>query len=39
MSKTHDIWERNVTTRREISTEHIHFLGFGDIREGVTLQG
>ena len=36
--KTHDIWEDNLTTRREDQTEHIHSLGFQDIREKVTLQ-
>ena len=35
--KTHDIREGNLTTRREIETEHIFFLGFRGIREGVTL--
>jgi hypothetical protein len=35
--KTHDIWEKNMTTRREIHTEHIHSLGFEDRREAVTL--
>ena len=27
-----------MTTRRKILIEHIHSLGFEDIREGVTLQ-
>ena len=35
--KTCDIWEVNMTTRREIWTKHIHSLGFGDVREEVTL--
>jgi hypothetical protein len=38
MSKTCDIWEVNVTTRRDIQTENICFLGFRDTREGVTLR-
>ena len=33
-----DVWEGNVTTRREIYTEHICSLGFRDIREGAALQ-
>jgi hypothetical protein len=36
-AKTCDIWKRNVTTKREFLTEHIHSLGLGDIREGLTL--
>ena len=35
--KTYDIWEGNVTTRRGILIKHICFLGFHDIRKGVTL--
>ena len=38
MSKFVILWEGNVTTRRNIQTEHIHFVGFWDIREGVTLR-
>jgi hypothetical protein len=34
--KFHDIWEKNVTIRTEIST-NIRPLGFGDIRECVIL--
>ena len=37
-AKTHNIWEGNVTTRRETESEHIGSLGFGNIKEGVTLQ-
>lgn len=37
-AKTHDIQKREVTTKREIETEHIRFLAFRDIREGATLQ-
>jgi hypothetical protein len=36
--KNYDKWEGNVITKREILIEHICFLGFGDTREGVTLQ-
>ena len=36
--KTYDIWEGNVTTRREILTKHIHAWGCRVMREGVTLQ-
>ena len=32
--KAHDIWEGNVTTRREMWTEHIRSLEFRDVREG-----
>jgi hypothetical protein len=32
--KPYDMWEGIVTTRRETSTEHIHSLGFQDIRMG-----
>ena len=32
--KTCDVWEVNVTTRREIWNENIRSLGFRDIREG-----
>ena len=35
MSKTHDIWEGDVTIRSEIYIEKICCLGFQDIR-GVT---
>jgi hypothetical protein len=35
--RTHDIWEKNVTTRRDIWIENIRFLGFRHITEGVTL--
>jgi hypothetical protein len=36
--ETHDVWNGNVTTTKEVQTKHIHFLGFGDIREKMTLQ-
>ena len=36
--QTHDIWERNMSIRREMQIEHIRSLGFQDIREGVTLR-
>ena len=36
--KTHDMWEGNVITWREISTEHICSLGFGDTIEWVKLR-
>jgi hypothetical protein len=39
MSKTHDIREGNVIIGNEIQIENIHFLGFWDIRAGVTLRG
>ena len=32
--KIYDVWKENMTTKRE----HIHPLGFWDIREGVTLR-
>ena len=35
--KTHDIWEGNVITGREIWTEHIRSLGFGNTRKEATL--
>ena len=38
MAKIHDIWEGNVTTRREIEIGRICSLRFHDIREGVTLR-
>ena len=36
--KTCDIWEENVTIRKEVKTEHILSIGFRDIIEGVSLQ-
>jgi hypothetical protein len=36
--KTYDIWERNMTVRSEVYTENMDSLGFGDLREGVTLR-
>jgi hypothetical protein len=36
--KTCDVWEVNVTTRREILIEKICSLGFKDIREGLTIK-
>ena len=37
--KTRDIYgNRNVTTRSEFSLENIRFLGYWDIKEGVTLR-
>jgi hypothetical protein len=38
-NKTRDRRGRNMTIRSEICTKNIHFLGFHDIREGVTLWG
>lgn len=38
MCKTRDVWMGNVITRSKIWIENICFLGFGDIREGVTLR-
>jgi hypothetical protein len=35
--KSYDLQEVNVTTRREIYHEHIRFLVFPYIKEGVTL--
>jgi hypothetical protein len=35
---TCDVWEGNVTTRRDVLNEHICSLLFQDIREEVTLQ-
>ena len=37
-TKTHNIKEGIVTTRREICTKNICSLGFQDIREGATLR-
>ena len=34
----HVIYERGVETRREIYTKLIRSLGFGNVREGVTLR-
>jgi hypothetical protein len=39
MSRTHDVWERNVTTRREISTKHICSVGLGYKRGSDTTKG
>ena len=36
--ETHDIWERNMTTRGEIQAENFRSLKMWDIREGVTLR-
>ena len=36
--KTCDMWEGDVTTRRDIWTKHICSLGFWDMREEATLQ-
>ena len=36
--RTHDIWEGNVTTRREILPKNICSSWFQDIREGVTAR-
>ena len=37
-AEIHDIWEGNMTTRREIKTKNNCSLEFWDIREGVTLR-
>ena len=36
--KPHDIWEGNVTTRREIAIDNVWSLCFWDISEGLTLR-
>ena len=36
---THYIWKGNMITRREISSENIHSLGFRDMKKGVALRG
>ena len=36
IANTYDIWEENVTTRREFQTKHVRSLEFRDIREGAT---
>ena len=38
MLKPHDVWEEHVIIRSEVETENVCFLGFQDIREGVTLR-
>jgi hypothetical protein len=36
--KIHDIWEGNMTIKSEVQTKNVRFLGFQDIREGVTIR-
>jgi hypothetical protein len=36
--KCYNIWERNATIRSKIKIESTHSLGFGEIREEVTLR-